>query len=279
MKVSTGLLWYTSQTVHQPTISTFLFGYERGRSLKLPVISSENTSFNIVVRNDGNDNDTFTLTLYANGSVVNTWQTPALTYGQSWNTSEPVPGAVNQFEFYTHRFDTGYYNLTLALNASSVFRIQQDTLKVIATPELAIVLNPESPAENQEVTFDATTSTHPGGVIEQYSWLIYAPNKPTSGPATKTFPLGNESVIKYTLNQTGVWTIVLIVKDDNGITYDSSRSATNSYREEITVTIGGGFPIEWIITIVVLVVVLIVVVVFLLRRRRLRMAPPAEQPS
>jgi len=79
----------------------------------------------------------------------------------------------------------------------------------------------------------------------------------------------NETVISYTLNETGTWTIVLEVEDNFGFTYDSTRKpGTDPYRKVVEITIPAGFPIEWILAIVIIVVVLIAVVVLVLRRRR-----------
>ena len=69
-------LYYTNKTVHNPAITDFAFGYLRpgGRKPKPPVIEGENTTFYIVVKNQGTDLDLINVTLYANGSTI-LWET------------------------------------------------------------------------------------------------------------------------------------------------------------------------------------------------------------
>jgi hypothetical protein len=283
-KLSTGTLLYTNLPVFKPTITTFSLGYGTRGALKTPVLKSENTSFNIVVKNAGNENDVFNLTLYANGSAVNTWQTPLLQDRQSWNTSLPIVGTTT-FRYWSYPFDYGYFNITLtaiSLNASSISDVKQKYLTVIKTPNLTVEYSPQSPGVGEDVVFNASASVHgdPRGNISQYAWMIYAPNASLQGSPTKSIPLGsNNTVITYNLDQAGNWTIILQVSDTFGVSYASTRPASSAYQYVLTVTVGGGggFPIEWIIIIAVLVLVLVaVIVVLLMRRRRSAITPPTQ---
>lgn len=258
VKISDALL-YTNQTIHMPFIASFRFGYETtAGALKVPVIEGENTTFSITVKNDGNVIDKFNVTLYANSSAIETGQ-----------TSDLQPGA-SQTITLVYKLNSGYYNLTVEAKVEDATVVRYDNLRVIKPPQLVIVYTPELPKMNDQVVFNCSASIHqdPEGIIKIYTWKIFAPGlDPSLASPTKTFP--NATLISYTFNLTGKWTIVLEVTDNIPLKYDSKRPATSAYRKEITFTIEqAGFPIEWIIAIVVVVVVAIAVIAFVLLRRR-----------
>lgn len=257
VKISTSLL-YTATVKRQPVITTFNFGYKLITVLYRPVFKGENTTVIIGIKNGGNEKDTFNVTLHSNSSIARTW-----------NTGEMGPYTSKTIE-WSHLFDVGYYNLTVEVKADTITAVKQGYLKVINIPQLVIEYTPESPMINQEVTFDASSSTHqdPDGVITSYKWKIYAPGvDPTSGSPLKTF---NGTIINYAFNQSGIWKIVLEVTDNYDAKFESKRGASSAYRLVKTVTVSqpAGLPIEWIISIVVVVIIVIVTTVLIFRRRR-----------
>lgn len=258
VKNSTSLL-YTSIVKRQPEITTFNFGFRLVNVLYHPVINGENTTVIIGIRNSGNEIDSFNVTLYSNSSIVKTW-----------NTGEMGAYTSKTIE-WSHLFDVGYYNLTVEAKADTITAVKQGYLRVIKTPQLVIEYTPESPMINQEVTFNASSSTHQdlGGELTSYEWRIYAPDvDPILGSPLKTFT--NVTAINYAFNQSGIWKVVLEVTDNYDLKYDSKRGASSAYRlvKTVTVSAPAGLPIEWVISIVVVVVVVVATAVLMLRRRR-----------
>jgi len=256
-------LWYTEEVIREPVITKLEYGLKLLGALVRPVIRGETTTVEIVVKNDGTTPDTFNVTFYVNGSSTKTWQTSELELGSSetleWSTT----------------LDAGYYNLTAEARAGTATDVQQGFLDVIEPAKLLVEYDPESPMMNQTVTFDASASVHqdPGGTITDYTWRIYAPEvDPQTGSPTKTLTGPDLTVVSYNFTEEGNWTIVLSVTDNYGIAYDTRRSATNAYRSQFILSVGGGprgFPIEWIVAIVILAV-FVLALVFVLYRRRVR---------
>jgi hypothetical protein len=132
------------------------------------------------------------------------------------------------------------------------------------------------------VSFSASESTHgdPNGNFTTYTWTLWALGE-TQARDTKV----GESV-SFTLppetEKPGDWTVMLVVKDNFGITpkqltgqilaptSELARPATAPYRKlaVLNVQLSGapGLNIEWVVLVVVLIAV-IAVAVFYLRRR------------
>jgi len=168
-------LYYTNKTVHNPAITDFAFGYLRSGAVGKPtppVIEGENTTFYIVVKNQGTDLDLINVTLYANGSTI-LWETFNIPAGESVTIND-----------WTYKLNAGYHNLTVEAKAGDVsdsvsgMKVPKvDLLKVIKPPKLVVTYTPEEPALNQEVVFNASESLHQDieGNITLYTWEIYGP--------------------------------------------------------------------------------------------------------
>lgn len=255
-----GAVFYTFTIIHEPSVTSFTFGYTRISVLELPVIKGENITFSITVLNNGTSSDTFNVTLYANGSAIKTWRTSSL---QAY-TSQTLG--------WLHVLDVGYYNLTAAATAGNVSSVKQGFLRVITPPLLSVKYTPQSPLIGQAVTINGSGSVHqdPKGKITGYTWEIFAPGAdPNTNLPVKSISGANATVIAYTFNTTGNWTVRLVVADNYQLSYDSRRPATGAYRCDVVISVAqGGIPIEWIVAIVVGAIAVVAVVVFVMLRRR-----------
>jgi hypothetical protein len=93
--------------------------------------------------------------------------------------------------------------------------------------------SPKPPVVGEITTFNASASSHqdPEGEIVQYVWRIYAPGMdPGVDPPDVVFYGDNLTVISYTFDETGDWTLVLEVTDNFNLTYCPARYATAAYR-------------------------------------------------
>lgn len=262
-------LEYTINIKHKPRITVFNFGYYSGTTYKKPVIQGENTTISATITNKGNEKDTINVTFYANGSIIKNSQLVDL--GDGKEAEVEWKGLLNP----------GLSNLTLVASAGTVVNSTQAWLKIIRPPHLVIEYSPTSPGLNQEVVFNASSSVHqdPMGVITSYSWRIYAPGVEISTGSPIFVTSGaNMTVIRFTVNQTGKYNVILEVTDNYGLTYDGARrqQGTKPYRKEIAVEVVAGFPWELVIAVVALIVVLVAVVLLYIRRRR-RMIPPSTE--
>jgi hypothetical protein len=256
VKISDALLYVE---IHEPVITTFTFGYERVGELKLPVIEGEDTTFRIIVKNNGNEVDRFNVTLYANSSAIKTGQTSGLQPG----TSKAIT--------WKYKLDFGHYNLTVEARVDSFADFKEGWLHVIKPPKLIVEYTPELPIVNQTVTFNASKSIHqdPEGTITLYTWKIYAPDvDPEVGAPTKTLSGHDLTIININFTEVGNWTVILEVADNYDLTYDAPRSATASYKSEIetpVIAVIAEFPSSMIL----LLLMLLTTLTFILKRKEL----------
>jgi len=206
--------------------------------------------------------------LYSNSALIKQWLlNDTLTQGGT-ATLEWVWSEITQI---------GNYNMTIHVDVENDTNPDDNTLRqymqVINTPQLNITYTPSTVFVNENVTLNASSSIHndPDGQITSYSWALYEPGA-TPGVDSPTAMLNGINV-SYNFNEQGNWTIVLTVKDNYGITYDTKRTSTAPYRLEMQVYVQtAGFPLEYIV-IPVIVIIVVVLVAILFHRRRARKPP------
>jgi hypothetical protein len=265
IKLSSALL-YTNKTVYGVEISDFIYGYMPTSAVtvgEVPVISSENTNVSIGVKNIGDNEDQFNLTLYVNSSVVKTWETKELGVN------------ISQTFNWGYALGAGNYTLTAAVSGGLASPVNESrVLMVVKTPSIVVDYSPKSPVVGQEVTINGSGSVdgNPGGKIVAYSWKIFAPGVAITAPvpnATLSGPLVN-----FNFSESGNWTVLLTLTDNvagYNLTVNAKRKSTLAYEKPIviSVTSASGYLIGLVIGIIVIVIVIIIAVsVILLRRRR-----------
>ena len=244
-------------------------------SLYEPVILGEDMTIRIAMKNDNETvADTFNLSIYDGTTLLNNWE------------NEPLnPDSTRTLNYTVDEPGIGIHTITAEASILHGSGIRTDELSenitVIGTPSLEIS-GPSSAVTGTSVSFSASESTHgdPNGNFTTYTWTLWALGE-TQARDTKV----GESV-SFTLppetEKPGDWTVMLVVKDNFGITpkqltgqilaptSELARPATAPYRKlaVLNVQLSGapGLNIEWVVLVVVLIAV-IAVAVFYLRRR------------
>lgn len=263
-------LFITAKIIYDLTVEKLDLTAAYGdRVSRPPVILDEDAKIIVTVRNNGTVSEQiFNVTLYSNGTKL-----------EEWNINETLN--VNKEKLLSYRWkeisERGYYNITAEVTVADDNRTQnnrlEDYLHVIKTPQLQISFTPETPVVNGTITLDASNSAHmdPEGNITEYRWLIYPPTEEGLASVLGISDELNGVIVSYEFGaRAGNWTVILQVTDNFGITYSSTRTASNNYqtRSVITVHGGGGIPFEYIIAIVIVGIVVAVALVIFYRRRR-----------
>jgi PKD repeat protein len=188
------------------------------------VAEGEIISIGVTVKNFGfiNENN-INLIVYYNTTLLETKTFPQITSGSkkeysfNWNTTGK-PG------YYLFRA-----NVTILPDEYNPTDNQRSlNLTVTKAPILNFTISPATPVVNQEVTFNASVSNDPDGWIANYTWDF--------GDSTY---LGHGSIVTHRYTSGGTFTVMLIVKDNAGLTYNATRVLTYPYRTEKNVTIHG----------------------------------------
>jgi hypothetical protein len=246
-------------------------------SLFNPVIHGEDVTVHISMRNDNDTiTDTYNLSLYDGATVL-----------KQWGNEELSPGTAKMFNYTIAGSDVGPHTIKAEASILHGSDVRTDegskNITVIAPPDLQIS-GPESALTGQTVSFSASSSTppYPDGSFTTYTWTLWAPGDP-SARDTKTgqsvdFELPPETA------KTGNWTVMLVVKDNYGITANQKtgtslkpttelrRPATTAYRKTAILNVQAagapGLNIEWILLIVILIVIIALAVFYMRRRSR-----------
>jgi PKD repeat protein len=91
----------------------------------------------------------------------------------------------------------------------------QDVTVIRGEPNCTFDFNPTDPVENEPVFFDASDSFDPDGIILTYTWQF------NDGTATVT---ESDPTISHTFADSGNYTVVLTVEDDDGNTSVCTQS-------------------------------------------------------
>ena len=263
-------IFVTAIEEHDMVITTLsIKATHGGKDFSLPIILGEDAKFSVTLMNNGTaEEENLNVTLYSNSALIKQWLlNDTLTQGGT-ATLEWVWSEITQI---------GNYNMTVHVDVENDTNPDDNTLRqymqVINTPQLNITYTPSTVFVNENVTLNASSSIHndPDGQITSYSWALYEPGA-TPGVDSPTAMLNGINV-SYNFNEQGNWTIVLTVKDNYGITYDTKRTSTAPYRLEMQVYVQtAGFPLEYIV-IPVIVIIVVVLVAVLFHRRRARKPP------
>ena len=263
-------IFVTAIEEHDMVITTLsIKATHGGKDFSLPIILGEDAKFSVTLMNNGTaEEENLNVTLYSNSALIKQWLlNDTLTQGGT-ATLEWVWSEITQI---------GNYNMTVHVDVENDTNPDDNTLRqymqVINTPQLNITYTPSTVFVNENVTLNASSSIHndPDGQITSYSWALYEPGA-TPGVDSPTAMLNGINV-SYNFNEQGNWTIVLTVKDNYGITYDTKRTSTAPYRLEMQVYVQtAGFPLEYIV-IPVIVIIVVVLVAILFHRRRARKPP------
>ena len=246
-------------------------------ALLQPVLSDEDATVSISMKNDNETaTDSLNLSLYSGTTLLAEWLNETLDPDSSKLFNHTIAGLGVGLHTITAKASILHDGNTLADEVSK-------NVTVIGVPELQIS-GPSSVQAGSTVSFSASGSVHndPGGSFTTYTWTVW-PLGQTAPSDTKT----GQSVefnIPPTTERLGDWTIMLVVKDNYGITARNIEGGTPSptgellrpgtapYRATVILTVGEAAPpgvsIEWILLIVILIVIIALAVFYMRRRSR-----------
>ena len=174
-----------------------------------PAIQGEDVAFKITMKNDGLITDTYNLSIYDETVLLTEWENQQLN-----------PDETKTFTYTTGAPGLGVHTITAEATILHGIEVRTDAISrnftVVGTPILQ-VSGPSSATGGQTVGFSALGSFHndPNGEILNYTWTLWGPGE-TLPRNTKT---GVNIAFSFPLNpKEGNWTVMLVVKDNFGIT-------------------------------------------------------------
>ena len=202
-----------------------------GTQLFTPVILGENACVRFMMKNGGRYTDFYNLTLYQDSTPVETWKNESLASGES---------KAYNFTIETEGLKLGLH--TLAVKASIIHRgtplVHSSDISFILIhgPSMSVGRSNSDVYENETVVLNALEDVNPDPNVEirNYTWLLYEP-----GAVSPGYNYEGENVT-HQFAKNGTWRIVLLVEDNWKISYNPSRTATKSYREEVLLDVQSG---------------------------------------
>lgn len=236
--------------------------YAAGVDYGLPAIIGENIKITFTVKVLGTFDETFNVTLqifFSNGTL---WKT------KEWTNETLKRLAVKTFEWIIPATIADNLNATiqivLANDTWQEDNFKAYSIRIIAPPVLQISYHAENLYTEEDITFNATASIHPSGIIGSYTWE----RKRKEEDVAKYRDRKVGPVVKYRFETPGNWTVRLRVVDNWGVTYMPERPATAAYQKEIVIQVSAppGPPYH-IYGLAALVVIIAVAAIMLWRMK------------
>lgn len=175
---------------------------------KNTAIVGETVTIDVLVKNEGNFTETFSVEVYYNTTTLS-MQNPTLTDGTSttltflWNTVGlplgvyTISAEASVVQDETHTADNNFTD---------------GNVKIIQYPKAWFTFSPSIPLANQTVLFNASASTPNGGTIVNYSWDFGDSNS------------GGGMIATHAYASPGDYTTTLNVTDSEGLSDQTSAS-------------------------------------------------------
>lgn len=236
--------------------------YVAGVEYGLPAIIGEQVRVVFTVKALGTFDETFNATLqifFSNGTL---WK------AKEWTNETLRRFAIKTFDLVIPATIADNLNATIQIMLANDTRPEDNfkvySIRIIAPPVLQISYQAENFYTEEDITFDATASTHPSGTIGSYTWERKRKEEDVARYRDKKVG----PVVKYRFETPGNWTVRLRVVDNWGITYMPERPATAAYQKvvEIQVLAPPGPPYH-IYGLAALIVIVAAVAVILWRRK------------
>jgi hypothetical protein len=202
-----------------------------GTQLFTPVILGEEACVRFMMKNGGSAFDFYNLTLYQDGTPVETWKNESLGSGESktYNSTIETDG----LKLGLH---TVVVEASIIHKGTSLVHSSDISFILIHGPSMSVGRSISDVYENETVVLDALEDVNPDPNVEirNYTWLLYEP-----GAISPGYNYEGESVT-HQFVKNGTWRIVLLVEDNWKISYNPSRNATESYMEEVLLDVRSG---------------------------------------
>lgn len=201
-----------------------------GTQLHTPLILGEDAIVRVLAANDGTVPNSYNLVIYNDAIPQAMWEGENLS-----------PGEMETYTCTLKAEDLrrGLHKVTakatvLFRNTTIVDSITKD-FAVITTPLLS-VSSPNYIRENETVILSAEKSFHqdPDSQISNYRWSVYE-----LGGTVPAYEYEGTSVT-HIFTRNGTWRIILVARDNWGVTYNPLRNATIPYRKEMLLDVHTG---------------------------------------
>ncbi|MEM2702977.1 MAG: hypothetical protein QXR45_07430 [Candidatus Bathyarchaeia archaeon] len=237
-----------------------------------PIVKGENVSVRVIVKNDGNLENVYNLTVFHKsfeGAMQKILERTNVTIEAFQSIVEEAFISTENLNIGTHVFTA---NLTVVHHGETFYESLSKEIKVVSGEvDIQIHWQPQTIHINKNVTFTATVNFAESGItIKNVTWEIYEHG--LYGGLALRNKLDGQTVT-YQFNFAKNWTVVVIVTDSLGLTWDQYRPATSNYKKEITIQVleaieEAGFPWDLVILAAIVIIVIILAAIYLLRKRR-----------
>lgn len=234
--------------------------------LHTPLILGEDAIVRVLAVNDGTVPNSYNLVVYNDDVPQAIWVGENLFPGEMEThtctlKAEDVRRGLHKV---TAKATISFQNTTIVDSLTKDF-------DVITTPLLS-VSSPNYIRENETVILTAEKSFHqdPNGQISNFRWSIYEPNGTV--PAYEY----EGTSVTHTFTRNGTWRIILVARDNWGVTYNPLRNATMPYRKEIMLDVHTGnesppYDFAYVQTVVLVASIILVaaigIVVYRIRKK------------
>jgi len=186
-----------------------------GTQLHTPLILGEDAIVRVLAANDGTVPNSYNLVIYNDAIPQAMWEGENLSPGEGLHK-------------VTAKATVLFRNTTIVDSITKDFA-------VITTPLLS-VSSPNYIRENETVILSAEKSFHqdPDSQISNYSWSVYE-----LGGTVPAYEYEGTSVT-HIFTRNGTWRIILVARDNWGVTYNPLRNATIPYRKEMLLDVHTG---------------------------------------
>jgi hypothetical protein len=242
------------------------------RRFNPPIIKGENASIKVTIKNDGSIEDFYNLTVYHKNPTGVTQKI----FGEVSATINATQIINKEIILPAENLDIGIHNCTIYLDVLHYGipyheSISKEIRVISGEVNIQISWQPEKIQKDQNITFTAAINiADPDVSVRNVTWEFYEHGL-TGGLALR-HTLYGQTVI-YSFAYAKNWTVVAIVTDSFGVTWNEYRPATSNYRKEQTITVlekieEAVFPWDLVILAVIVIAVIIIAIIYIRRKRR-----------
>lgn len=224
--------------------------------LHTPLILGEDAIVRVLAANDGTVPNSYNLVVYNDAIPQAMWEGENLSPGEmeTYTCTLKAEDVMRGLHEVTAKSTILFRNTTIVDSVTKDFA-------VITTPLLS-VSSPNYIRENETVILNAEKSFHqdPNSQISNYRWSVYEP-----GGTVPAYEYEGTSVT-HTFTRNGTWRIILVARDNWGVTYNPLRNATIPYRKEMLLDVHTGnesspYDFAYVQTVVLVASIILIAVI------------------
>lgn len=237
-----------------------------------PIIKGENVSVKVTVKNDGNTVDSYNLTVYHKSPdgvehVILFRENEIIEPRQS--QTEEIIILADDISVGVHEFNV---SITV-LHEEELFKESRSQEVRVISGEVAIQISwtPKPVYAGTDITFTATVNIiEPGVTVQNVTWQFYEHGE-KGGLALRNTLYG--PTVTYNFPFPKNWTVVVVITDSLGTTWNQYRPAAANYRNEVTIQVleaieEAGFPWDLVILAIIIITIIVLVAIYIRHKRR-----------